>query len=535
MAFSDLREYVHKLEELGELKRVKQEVDWKYEIGAWTRHVYDMNPSGPALLFENVKGYDKSYKVLTNAVGSHKRVAMALGIDPEVSKRELILMVTERLKGRIKPILVKTGSVQENVHLGKEINLFEFPAPWFYPRDGGRFIGTWHGVVSKDPETEKVNVGCYRVQVQDRDKCTIGFTPGHHMGIHFARKELTGDPLEVALVIGAEEAVPIISAIGIPYGLSEYEVVGGIRGQPLLLVKCNTVDLEVPADAEIVIEGKLHTDVQHRLPEGPFGEYLGYHGGGIRMRPMLEVTCIMHRNEPILRSHLTGKPPTESNIMDSIVKSAEGFLMFSEQGPAGVKAINNAVEAGGTIVTIIQMSPYYVGHSREVARLWLSQGVGASSKLVIIVDDDIDPFDLGQVFWALGSRTQGSRDVEVLKYCKTSRSDPSVPRGQGEYTDRMIIDATKKLDYPYDNLYEGHWAPVAVPPRHIMELVALKWRKEQGESVVRYEIERITKELQEVHYKQWEDWRDKHYVLTQEQKDKDLGLSYPSLTKGTFE
>lgn len=246
------------------------------------------------------------------------------------------------------------------------------------------------------------------------------------------------------------------------------------------------------------------------------------------MRPVLEVNCILHRNDPILRGSLGGKPETEWAVFSSVNIPAQGLNMFDERGPAGVRAINNLAEAGGFIVTVIQISPYYVGHSREVARSWLCSQVGTWSKVVVVVDDDVDPFDLGQVFWAMGSRTQGSRDIEVWNFCKTSRSDPSVPRDRAEYTDRVIIDATKKLDYPYVKQYDGHWAPVAVPPREIMELVDLKWKKEFGQPFPEEKLREKERRMDEIH-KKWETWRAEHYIMTEEERKRELTLSYPKL------
>jgi len=528
MPYQDLRELITRLEDMGELKRIRQEVDWRYEIGAWIRYSDDLKPKGPALLFEKIKGYPDGYRVFAGGCGSYRRLAIALEADPDISVQGLIDLFRNRLKNKIKPNLINFGPVKENILKGKDVDLFKFPTPWWNHRDGGRYIGCWHGVVTKDPSTGYVNVGTYRVQVQGRNLCTIGFLPGQHIGGHFAQKEMSKEPLEAAVVIGADETVALAAASGVPLGVCEYEVAAGLRGEPISLVKCETVDLEVPANAEIVLEGKLYTDIEHRLPEGPYGEYLGYHGGGIRMRPVFEVTCIMHRHDPILRGSLGGKPITEWAISLSVDIAAHGLTLFEERGPAGVKAINNVPEAGGAIITIIQMSPFYVGHSREVARSWLSSQVGTWSKVVVVVDDDIDPFDLGQVFWALGSRTQGSRDIEVWNFCKTSRSDPSVPRGHGEYTDRVIIDATKKLDYPYVKQYDGHWAPVAVPSKEMMELVELKWRKEFGQSFSEAELKE-KEEMMEAFHKKWEKWRNEHYTLTEEEKKRELTLSYPKL------
>lgn len=532
MAYQDLREFITKLEEAGELLRVRQEVDWQYEIGGWSRYSNDLRPAGPALLFENVRGYGPGYRVLTNAVGSLGRMAMALEADPDMGQKELIELFKERMADPIPPRLVSSGPVKQNVHLGREVDALEFPVPWWHPRDGGRFIGTWHGVVSRDLGTGRRNVGMYRVQVIDSKHCAIGFTPGQHIRSHFLQRERLGEPLDVAIVIGADETVAMSAATGIPLGQDEYALAGGMRGEPVDLVKCETVDLEVPANAEIVIEGRLHTSVDKRVPEGPFGEYLGYHGGSVRMRPLMEITAITHRDQPILRGALGGKPVTEWGVFFGIQSAAAGMRLFEDTGPAGVKAINNMVETGGLIATVIQVQPFYVGHSWEVARKWLSSQVGFWSKYVIVVDDDVDPFDLGQVFWAMASRTQGSRDIDVWRFCKSSRSDPSIPREQGEFTDRVIIDATKKLDYPYVKAYGGHWAPVSVPPKEVMDLVNLKWRREKGEGIPAEEIAAREKVLQEEMGPKWAGWREENYALTEEEKAREILLAYPRVEAG---
>ncbi len=534
MPYADMRGLINQLEAMGDLTRIKQEVDWKYEIGAWTYYMCNLEPPGPALLFENVKDYNSKYTVVTNILGTYGRIALSLGLGAETDRRQLIDFFRERLKGRIKPVVVETGPVQENVHLGVDIDLLEFPVCQWHPRDGGRFIGNWDAVVTRDPDSGRTNVGMYRVQVQGKDKCTIGFMPGQHMGAHFAKKQTRNEPLEVAIVIGAEETVPIVASTAVPYGVDEYDVIGSMRGEPLPLVKCRTVDLEVPATSEIVIEGKLYTDVEHRVPEGPFSEYLGHHGGSVRMRPLMQVTGVMHRNDPILRGTLSGKPRREPAVVSSVQRAAQGLALFDEQGPGGVLAINQAPESG-EIITVIQMAPHYVGHSRQVARTWLSNQAGQFSKMVVIVDADVDPFNLGEVFWAMGSRTQGSRDIEVWKYCKTSRSDPSVIKTQGEFTDRVIIDATKKLDYPYEPLYGGHWAPVAVPPKQMLELVDLKWRKQKGQTVPPEDIEKKRHDLFDIQDKKWEAWRKEHYVLSKERIQQEIALSYPRLEKDIFE
>jgi 4-hydroxy-3-polyprenylbenzoate decarboxylase len=530
MAYADLRAFISKLEAMGELARVKQQVDWKYEVGAWLRHTVDMNPPGPALLFENIKGYDKGYRIFSGGLGTTRRFAIALELEPDTPIREVINVYKDRIGARIKPILVNTGPVRECVHAGQEVDLFEFPTPWWTPRDGGRFIGCWHGVLSKDAVTERRNLGMYRVQIHARNLCTVGFLPYAHLGHHFSQREEVGEPLEVAVIIGADETIPMVSASGLPQGVDEYDAAGGLRQEPVQLVKCETVDLEVPANAEIVLEGKLYTD--RRIPEGPFGEYTGYHGGSIRMRPVLEVTAVTHRKDPIYRGALGGKPPTEWSRFGQIQTAANGLRLYEDIGPAGVKDINCVPEASANNLVVIQMKPYYVGHARDVGRMWMSGPMGNVVKVIVIVDEDIDPFDLGQVWWAVATRTQGSRDFEVHPFGRSSRSDPSIPRDRGEFTDVVLIDATKKLDYPYVEAWAGHWAPVCVPPQEVMDLARLKWQAEiEGKPVPAEEIARKQKEVDEVVHPTWEDWRAKYYAMSEEEQAKEVVRSYPHLRR----
>ncbi len=530
MPFSDLRAFIAKLEEMGELSRVKQQVDWKYEVGGWLRHAADMRPPGPALLFENIKDYSKGYRIFGGGLGTTRRLATALDMDPEISVRELINQYKDRIGARIEPVLVRTGSVKECVHVGKDVDLFEFPTPWWTPRDGGRYIGVWHGVLSKDAATGRRNLGTYRTEIHSRNECTIGFLPFSHLGHHFSQREKTGKSMDVAVIIGADETIFMVSAAGFPQGIDEYDAAGGLRQAPVELVKCETVDLEVPANAEIVLEGKLHTD--RRIPEGPFGEYTGYHGGSIRMRPVFEVTAITHRKDPILRGLMQGKPVTEWGRFAQIQTAATGLRLFEDIGPAGVKAINAVPEASVINMVVIQIDAHYVGHARDVGRMWMCGQMGSHVKIVVVVDEDIDPFDLGQVWWAVATRTQGSRDIEVHPFGRTSRSDPSVLKESGEFTDVVLIDATKKLDYPYVEAWGGHWAPVCLPPRAITDLVNLKWQAEiEGKSAAREEIARRQKEINEIYHPQWEAWRAKYYTLSAEEQAKELTISYPHIGK----
>jgi 4-hydroxy-3-polyprenylbenzoate decarboxylase len=508
MAYKDVREFLRKLDQSGELYRVKQKVDTLYEIGGWVRYSDDMRPKGPALLFENIDGYKRGYRLYTGGIGSRKRLAIALDVNPDIPLSDLILTYKKRIQRPIDPVTVTDGPVKENVKLYEQVDLSEFPIPWWTPKDGGRYVGTWHANVTKNKVTGITNIGMYRVQLVDQRRTCVGFLPYSDLGYHYKQRESSGEALEMAIVIGADETINMAAASGEPEHIDEYSIAGGLREEPVELVKCETVDLCVPANAEIVIEGRIVPG--DRMPEGPFGEHTGYHGGGVRMRPVLQVSGIMHRNDPILRGSLLGKPTNEIHMFYQVGLAANGLKMFENHGPSGVKMINCPPEGDSILSAIIQISPYYVGHSWDVGRTWLSSS--NHCKYVVIVDEDINPFDLGEVWWAIMTRTQGTRDIEILRWGKMSKSDPSIPRDQGEFSDKVIIDATKKLDYPYVEAWEGHWAPVCMPPEEVMELVDLKWKKEfEAVDVDQEIIDEKARFIKGGFHQRWEEWRRKAY------------------------
>jgi 4-hydroxy-3-polyprenylbenzoate decarboxylase len=526
MAYKDLREFINILEKAGQLRRIPDEVDWRYEVSGWIRKSDDSRPRGPALLFEKLRGYSYDYRLVSGLIGSYERFAMALGLPSSTSPFEIVNVFRDRIKNPLSPIIVSEGACQENINLGDDIDLLKFPVPWWHPRDGGRYIGTWHGVVSKDLHSGIRNVGMHRAQVFDRNHTGMGMLAMAHISHHFSQRQRIGQPLEIAIVIGADETVPIVAGTGFPPDVDELALAGALRQEPIQLVKCKTVDLEVPANAEIIIEGTVSPTERHL--EGPFGEWAGYHAGGVRLRPLLTVTAITYRHQPILRGCLLGKPMTEDQFLYSIGMAAEALRMFESHGPEGVIAVNCPPEGVALASAIVQMRPRYVGHSWNAGRTLISSRVGSHLKTVVLVDDDIDPFDLGQVWWAINTRVQGSRDIEVLRFSTEPRSDPSVPRQNAEFGDKIIIDATKKLDHPYNPVYGSHWAPICMPEADVMDLVELRWRtiieNEKPQPEKEAELRAfLDKEFEEY----WREWRAKTYVLSEEEMKAELGRSFP--------
>ena len=305
MAFKDLREWIAKLEAEGDLRRIKAKVDWNGELSEIAKRA--INQREPALLFENIKDHENTRctRVFTGGLARRSRVALMLGLPSSTSRQEVIKVVRERLRGSIKPTSVNTGPVKENIVKGKEINLFEFPVPKWHPLDGGRYINTYCGTVTRDPDTGIINIGLYRGMILDRYRLAAWLVPSQHWGLHYRKYQAMGKPMPVAFVYGWDDVLPLVAGTAIPYMQCEYDVMGSFRQEPVELVKCETSDLEVPASAEIVVEGTVSPDPSTYDIEGPFGEGTGFYGGAGK-RPVIQVECITHRDDPIFRGQREG-------------------------------------------------------------------------------------------------------------------------------------------------------------------------------------------------------------------------------------
>ena len=313
VAFGDLRGWISALKTAGELHEINAEVDWNIELGTIMRLAQGPG-TGKALLFNNIKGYNKPTsrcrRIFGSALNNTRRIAMMLGLPPETHPRELVKIGRTIMQGSIAPRVVKGGPCKENVVRGKDIDLDEFPTPYWNRLDGGRYLITYAGVVSKDPDTGVMNVGIYRGMVGARDKIPILMWRAQHIGHHVTAWQQHGHKeMPVAVVIGWEPALGFCAGSPVPKGVCEYDVMGAIRGEPVDLVECETCDLQVPASAEIVIEGMLGLEPDSYMMEGPYAEVTGYVGGEQLPKPTIRVTCITHRSDPILRGTIEGSLP----------------------------------------------------------------------------------------------------------------------------------------------------------------------------------------------------------------------------------
>jgi UbiD family decarboxylase len=467
MGHKDLREFVLRLEEKGELQRIKTEVDWNLELSAIMRRVFEVK--GPACLFERVK--DSKFPVLSGAFFGYKKYGLAVEASPNV--RVILQKVLGATQKRIAPMMVTEGPCKENIDTGNRINLEKFPVPKWHHLDGGRYIGTLGVVITKDPETGIRNMGVYRQQMIDNNK--LGMIGTQHLGIHLQKYRAQNRAMPVATAIGVPPAVLAAACVQVPYGEDELGIAGGIAGEPIPLVKCETIDLEVPANAEIVLEGEIPVDVNLWKEEGPYGEFTGYASDLKSVkRPTVYLSAVTYREHPIYQGCSPGIPPNEETIFREIGHSVGAWHKLLKSGIPGIKEVYTTEMGCAQFMLIVSMErQYYLGNARQVIDTIF--GTIFTAKWVIVVDDDIDIYDRGQVEWALAVRVQPHRDIVITdNRCTGSMLDPSTHPEMRKYlnvqSSKIGIDATTK--------YKGYdFAPVVRSAEEQKRLVERRWKE----------------------------------------------------------
>jgi UbiD family decarboxylase len=482
-----LRSWIALLEAHGQMQHIKTEVDWDQEIAGIAR--VNLGLGGPGLLFEAIKGYRKGRctKFLTTSMGNRTQVCLLAGISPDTSDRAIVRHFKDTYRHGIAPVTVRTGPVKENILRGDAINLLEFPVPKWHHLDGGRFIDTFCGVITKDPVTGQTNVGLYRGQLLGPRRVGKLLIPTQHWGTHFTGHRATMKPMPVAIVHGWHDVLPFCAGSPFPKAVNEYAMMGAILGRPVELVRCETSDLMVPASAEIVVEGTISPDPKTFAQEGPFAEYPGYAGGVPSPKPVLEVDCVTHRNDPILRGTLEGaRPgfPSEDSMLCAYSWSAIAWNMLEDVGVGGITDVWMPPVSTGTNI-VVQIQKRYRGHAQQVATaLW---GTGAGQwffKNVMVVEEDIDIRDPIALDWAFAFRVNASQG-QLLTFGPTFGSvlDPSTPRhqanaqkyGTGCWT-RVLIDATRNWEFETNPDWGGRrYPPINTLPVKLEERIRRRW------------------------------------------------------------
>ena len=447
----DLREFIDKVDAIGELRRING-ADLEHEVGAISE-VAGTSPENPAVLFDQIKGYPPGYRVLANPVRKYTRAAVALGLDPHASPIELVKKWKEKstqLKP-LKPVVVNSGPVEENVESGESVDLLKLPAPLWHEKDGGRYLGTGCIVINADPKKEWVNLGVYRVQVFDQSTLGIFIDPGHHGGIIAQEYWSRGKPCPVAISFGHDPTLWIASTFALPHGESEYAFAGALRGSPVEVIEGRETGLPIPATSEISIEGDfMPPDLENRI-EGPFGEWTGYYGSGARPCPVVRVKRLMYRTNPII----LGAPPIRGIQVGIPFDSVEIWRALESSGVPNIQGVWNHIGHG--LLVVVSLKQSYPGHAKQAALAALgARGGSYHGTFVVVVDEDIDPSNLDEVMWAVTTRCEPSEGIDIIRDCWSSYLDPKIPREKkerGQLTNsRAIINACRPFqllkEYP---------------------------------------------------------------------------------------
>ena len=441
--FEDTRDFIEALRSTGDLVEVDNEVSWDLELGAIARLACEKD--GPAVWFKRIADYPKDVTVFVNPVATWRRIALAFGLTPTSSVKEIYQEYEKREGKLIPPVEVKDGPCKEVVVEGSQIDLFQFPSPMLHEGDGGRYLGTWDLVVSREPTTDWVNWGTYRFMVYDSLHLTGFPRPTSHLGKVFQEHYIPkGRPMPIALVIGADPLSHLAAAATYRIGGDETSLAGGLRGKPVELVRCQTSDLFVPARAEIVIEGEVLPD---RVGlEGPYGEYPGYRTGEMGNGILTRVTAVTHRRNPILTVDATGYKDNSSTST-----SLSGALAIKRRLERhGVPVVDVYIPPEGAVHTAV-ISVRYGG--REMGRKTLEVLTSRRALLskIFMVDTDIDLYDMGRVIHAFSTKCHPAHGIHTIHY--EGRGNTLTPcYSQGE---RALQKGATML---FDCTWPGEWS-----------------------------------------------------------------------------
>lgn len=480
MGYKNLREYLLRLEEEGELIRVDRQINKDTELMSLVRWQFRGLPreQRKAFWFDNVvdvRGRKYDMPVAVGVLGASRKIyALAMGTTVDQISRAW----EQAQLHPVEPVLVRSGSVKEVIHheadLGKEGGGMDLlPTPISLPGfDPAPYLSA-PCVVSKDPDTGVRNVGTYRGMVKARNRIGILIHSTQHIGIHMQKCKTRGKALEAAVVLGYPPQVGLCSVTKIPYGVDEFSVAGGMAGEPIPLVKCETIDVEVPAEAEIVLEGIIPTD--YLEPEAPFGEFTGYMGERL-LSPVFHIRCITHRRRPIYHAYISQFPPSESSTIRGIGREAVLYKHLKHNcNTPGILDVACHDYCGTNNYVVIQMDKIHNSHAWQALNSAAGYDPGLG-KMIVAVDKDIDPHDPESVNWALCYRMQPHRDLRVVEgrvyALDPSAAPPGASREERHYpfptgTSCVLIDATRKWAYP----------PVSLPEREYMENARRIWEE----------------------------------------------------------
>jgi 4-hydroxy-3-polyprenylbenzoate decarboxylase len=480
-AFHDLREFLNRVDALGELEEVSG-AHWRREMSA----ISELTARGPrdprpALLFDDIPDYSTG-RTLYATTNSLNRLALTVGMDPGYdSPIALLEDYRERdlLDRELDPEFVDRAEAPlfDAEQTGDDVDLHEFPVPLHHEQDGGRFIGTADCVITQDPAGD-VNVGTYRMQLFGDSEVGVLMAPGKHGRLNFDEYAGRDEPIPVAATFGQDPTLWTFASIHpehrSQYG--EYALAGGLKGRPLPVVEGPVTGLPISATAEIAVEGYIHPGKTRS--EGPFGEWdgyyataMGYYGPDTDEVPVLDVEAVYHREDPILTCAVPAKPPYDYSLHKSVMRSATLWDQLEDAGVPNVAGVWRTEVGGSRLFNVVSIEQRYAGHARQAGYVATQTRAGAfNGRWTVVVDDDIDPTDLEEVTWAMATRCDPARDVEFIERAWTSGDDTLVREGETPMNSRAIVDAT----VPYEQRHS--FADVAEASPEFQAEIREKWR-----------------------------------------------------------
>ncbi len=454
--YHDLRSYLAYLESQGQVVHVTEPVSTKFDVARWERQ----HDGKRTVFFDTVEGF--AMPIVANIFNRRENVAHILGVEPTVALTERLIAAA---RSPIPTRLVADGPVKEVMITGNDVDLVsQLPNPWHFEKDAGHYISSGV-IVAKDPQTGKRNLSFARMLVHDRSTLHVMINFYRHLFELYLRAERLGRPLEVAIVLGPDPATWLeggMPARLVPLEVDELEVAGALRGEPLEVVKCATVDLEVPASAEIVIEGEMPPGL--RAPEGPYADYSLVYDTPPRQNPVIRVKAITRRAKPIYLDVLPGS--RDNWLIGGVCREADLFDHLRQLVP-NVRAVHLTVGSCCRFHAVVQIEKRHEYDASHVIVATLTPTEASRDvKWVTVVDKDIDPFDPEQVEWATVTRSQWDRDLIILPRMAMAldpsalaRTPPSLRKLGDVLSTKAGIDATIPLEFP-DRIDSYHRAEV---------------------------------------------------------------------------
>jgi len=481
---SDLRSWLEDVDKHGELKRMSG-VDCNLEMsGICEIIVGEKIEPNPVILFDDIPGHRKGFRTLYSLFGSPWRVAKTLGLPEDETDRMGLLRNWNKKVDKIPmipPKIVDAAPFLENVDTGDDVDLLKFPSPKHHELDGGRYFGTCHGVIQKDPDSGYVNMGTYRIMLIDGKRLALHILEGQHGSIIMNAKYFSrGEKMPVAIAIGMDPTLWFGSFSRLSYGASEYDYAGGIKGEPIEVINGKYTGLPIPAHAEIVVEGECSPG--ETAEEGPFGEWHGYYGNmGLQsvLEPVMEVKAVYYRNDPIMTCQLPARPSLDTSALTmAVTNSSSIWRRLEGSGIPGIKGVWCYSEvAGDGLFIVVSIEQLYPGHSREVG-LTASQ-FPHQGRYTIVVEEDIDPSNLEQVIWAVCTRGKPHEAIQILNHCRSNSADTTISMDEKKkykvtpkplHNSRTVIDACRPLEWKQD------WYPMASLSHELREKIFSKYR-----------------------------------------------------------